>query len=262
MLTKCNDIPIATINSGLPLKEEKNTVGKDKIKSERGLRQLIKRNLNKEIHPATKPSICFIRQILDDAYNQGLHYDVSDMFDAVLAFAMSSTNNADFCIKQVKEMKFKSDEPSENTEDTEKPIAFYDIEIFPNLCLVNWKIAGEGNSMVRMINPKPIDIEKLITGYRLIGFNCRRYDNHILFAIMMGYDNEQLYRLSQRIINHDNNAFFGEAYNISYTDIYDFASSTNKKSLKKLEIEMSKVAHDPKSKISDELGKADSGRFG
>lgn len=42
MLTKCNDIPIATINSGLPLKEEKNTVGKDKIKSERGLRQLIK----------------------------------------------------------------------------------------------------------------------------------------------------------------------------------------------------------------------------
>lgn len=57
MLTKCNDIPIATINSGLPLKEEKNTVGKDKIKSERGLRQLIKRNLNKEIHPATKPSI-------------------------------------------------------------------------------------------------------------------------------------------------------------------------------------------------------------
>lgn len=255
MLTKCNDIPIATINSGLPLKEEKNTVGKDKIKSERGLRQLIKRNLNKEIHPYTKPSICFIRQILDDAYNQGLHYDVSDMFDAVLAFAMSSTNNADFCIKQVKEMKFKSDEPSENTEDTEKPIAFYDIEIFPNLCLVNWKIAGEGNSMVRMINPKPIDIEKLITGYRLIGFNCRRYDNHILFAIMMGYDNEQLYRLSQRIINHDNNAFFGEAYNISYTDIYDFASSTNKKSLKKLEIEMSKVAHDPKSKISDELRK-------
>ena len=102
-------------------------------------------------------------------------------------------------------------EPSENAEDTEKPIAFYDIEIFPNLCLVNWKIAGEGNPMVRMINPKPIDIEKLITGYRLIGFNCRRYDNHILFAIMMGYDNEQLYGLSQRIINHDNNAFFGAA---------------------------------------------------
>ena len=33
-------------------------------------------------------------------------------------------------------------------------------------------------------------------------------------------------------------AFFGEAYNISYTDVYDFASAGNKKSLKKLEIEM------------------------
>ena len=34
------------------------------------------------------------------------------------------------------------------------------------------------------------------------------------------------------------NCFFGEAYNVSYTDVYDFASAGNKKSLKKLEIEM------------------------
>ena len=54
----------------------------------------------------------------------------------------------------------------------------------------------------------------------------------------MGYSNEQLYNLSQRIINGEKNAFFGEAYNLSYTDIYDFASAGNKKSLKKLEIEM------------------------
>ena len=44
--------------------------------------------------------------------------------------------------------------------------------------------------------------------------------------------------MSQRIINGERNAFFGEAYNLSYTDIYDFASAGNKKSLKKLEIEM------------------------
>ena len=54
----------------------------------------------------------------------------------------------------------------------------------------------------------------------------------------MGYTNKQLYQLSQRIINNSVNAFFSEAYNISYTDIYDFASAGNKKSLKKLEIEM------------------------
>jgi hypothetical protein len=88
-----------------------------------------------------------------------------------------------------------------------------------------------------MINPSPSDIEELLQ-YKLVGFNCRRYDNHILYARLMGYNNEQLYNLSQRIINGEKNAFFGEAYNLSYTDIYDFASAGNKKSLKKLEIEM------------------------
>ena len=55
----------------------------------------------------------------------------------------------------------------------------------------------------------------------------------------MGYSNAQLYSLSQRIINGDskkNEAFFGEAFDISYTDVYDFASAGNKKSLKKFEI--------------------------
>ena len=88
-----------------------------------------------------------------------------------------------------------------------------------------------------MINPKPSDIEELLK-YRLVGFNCRRYDNHLIYARLLGYSNEQLYNLSQRIINGERNAFFGEAYNLSYTDIYDFASAGNKKSLKKLEIEM------------------------
>ena len=63
-LTKCNDLPISTISSGLPLREEKNMVNFDAVQSEKGLRTLIKRNLNKEIHPATKPSIDFIYKIL------------------------------------------------------------------------------------------------------------------------------------------------------------------------------------------------------
>ena len=37
-----------------------------------------------------------------------------------------------------------------------------------------------------MINPEPAEIEKLIR-LMLVGFNSRRYDNHILYAIMMGY---------------------------------------------------------------------------
>lgn len=210
----------------------------DAVKSEKGLRTLIKRNLNKEIHPGTKPSIDFIYKILEDAYASDLKYDVTDMRNAILAFAANSTHQADYCIKLVNKMQFKSDENSAGVENDEAPIAFYDIEVFPNLFLVNWKLAGEEKPVVRMINPSPAEVEDLMK-FRLIGFNCRRYDNHILYARMMGYDNEQIYNLSQRIISgNSSNCFFGEAYNVSYTDVYDFASAGNKKSLKKLEIEM------------------------
>ena len=235
-LTKCNDLPIATISSGLPLKGEDRLVNPDVIKSEKGLRTLIKRNLNKEIHGATKPSIDFIYTILEQQYNNGLCYDVSDMYNDILAFAANSTNQADYCIKKVNDMKFKSEEPSIGV-DGDSPLIFYDVEVFPNLFLVNWKKEGQGVPVVRMINPSPTDIEELIR-FRLIGFNCRRYDNHILYARLMGYDNEQLYNLSQRLINSKENpeSFFGEAYNISYTDVYDFSSV--KQSLKKFEIEL------------------------
>lgn len=238
-LTKCNDIPIATINSGLPLKGETKMVNFEAIKSEKGLRTLIKRNLNKEIHPATKPSIDFIHKILEDAYSNGLNYDVTDMRNAVLAFAASSSHQADYCIKLVSNMKFKSEEQSDNNVDDEAMLIFYDVEVFPNLFLVNWKVAGDDNPVTRMINPTPADIENLMR-YRLVGFNCRRYDNHILYARLMGYTNEQLYNLSQRIVGakkgSTRDCFFGEAYNVSYTDVYDFAAK--KQSLKKWEIEL------------------------
>ena len=236
-LTKCNGLPIKSISSGLPTKGEKKMVSSDVIKSEKGLRSLIERNLRKEIHPGTKPSCDFIYKILEDAYEQGLKYDLSDMKNQIYAFAAHSTNQSEYCVKLVKQMHFKSDETSAPVDTASAQIVFYDIEVFPNLLLVNWKIRGEGHKIVRMINPKPEEIEDLLK-FRLVGFNCRRYDNHIIYARLMGYNNEQIYNLSQRIINGERNAFFGEAYNLSYTDIYDFASAGNKKSLKKLEIEM------------------------
>ena len=235
-LTKCNSLPIATISSGLPLKGEDKVINFEGVKSEKALRTFIKKNLNKEYHAATKPSVDFIYKGLEDAYNGGLKYDVTDMRNSVLAFAAGSTHQADYCIKLVNKMQFKSAEPSENIEDHEAPIAFYDVEIFPNLFLVNWKVQGEGKPVVRMINPEPYEIEDLLK-YRLIGFNCRRYDNHILYARLIGYSNERLYKLSQRIIDKkSSDAMFGEAYNLSYTDVYDFAAK--KQSLKKWEIEL------------------------
>ena len=236
-LTKCNDLPIKTISSGLPIRKEKSMVSDNVIKSEIGIRKMIQRNMEKEFHPGTKPSIDFIYKILEDAYERGVKYDVSDMKNDIYAFAMNSTNQSEYCIKLVSQMHFKSDDPSEAVDSKNAQIIFYDIEVFPNLLLVNWKLKGPENKIVRMINPSPSDIEELLK-YRLVGFNCRRYDNHLIYARLMGYNNEQIYNLSQRIIKGERNAFFGEAYNLSYTDIYDFASAGNKKSLKKLEIEM------------------------
>lgn len=337
-LTKCNNLPIATISSGLPIKEEKKVDGV-KIKSQKKLFEMIERNLNKEIHGATKPSCDFIYKIVEDAYNDGVSYQIPDeMKKRILEFAKSSTHHGPDCVKLMKKMHFQSKDnemkeelktnsyrirefihnvlngeneivgvidlndknkvelafdvinealqssynsgisydvtdvksdlfslaaschngdtvnyclmmlnkymPFKSDTQDDSPekqdniaMVFYDIEVFPNLLLVNWKAAGEEKPIIRWINPTPEQIEELIR-FRLVGFNCRRYDNHIIYARLMGYTNEQLYALSQRIINGEKDAFFGEAYNLSYTDIYDFASAGNKKSLKKLEIEM------------------------
>ena len=237
-LTKCNTLPIATISSGLPLKGEDKVVDFNALVNEKALRTVIKKNLAKEYHSNTRCSIDFIYKSLEDAYNSGMKYDVSDMRNAILAFAANSTNQAPYCIKLVNKMHFKSDEPSAPMSSEYDTIVFFDVEVFPNLFLVNWKYEGEEKPVVRMINPTSAEIEELIK-FKLVGFNCRRYDNHMLYARLMGYTNEQLYDLSQKIINTKKGTkgvMFGEAYNLSYTDIYDFAAK--KQSLKKWEIEL------------------------
>ncbi len=238
-LSKCNNLAIATISSGLPLKGEEKVLNTEVIRSEKGLRTTLIQCLNKEHHGATKPEVDFMVKVLQDAYDSGMKYDVSDMRNAIVGFAASSTNQSQLCLKLVDDMRFKSDEPSVAVDNSEKPIVFYDVEVFPNLFLVNWKVEGEGKPVVRMINPKPEQIEDLLK-LRLVGFNCRRYDNHMLYACLMGYTNEMLYKLSQKIVTSKKgdrlDCFFSEAYNISYTDVYDFAAT--KQSLKKWEIEL------------------------
>lgn len=250
-LTKCNDIPIATLNSNLPLKEKGDKViNFEGIKSEKGLRKFIIRNLNKEIHNATKPSIDFIYSKLEECYNSGMKYDVTDMRPAIMAFAVNSSHQSDYCLKLVAKMKFKSDEVSiDNQGYSDDELVFYDVEVFLNLFIVNYKRRNT-DVVVRLINPTPQDIEQVLK-FKLVGFNCRRYDNHIMYARLMGYDNEQLFNLSQRIIGKSANCMFGEAYNLSYTDVYDFCAK--KQSLKKWEIELNKKAEDPNSKMDDHV---------
>ena len=236
-LSLCNDISIAHISGGLPTKERK-VISSATIKSEKSLRELIIKNLRKEVWPNTKPSVDFIYKILDEAYDSGVEYDVSDMHTAILAFAADSTHQARYCMDLVGKMHFVSKDLEERREEErreDKPIVFFDIEVFPNLLLVNYKVAGDGRPVIRMINPDSNAIGELFE-YRLIGFNNRRYDNHVLYARYLGYSVEDCYKVSQRIINGERDAFFGEAYKISYTDVYDF--SAKKQSLKKFEIEL------------------------
>lgn len=234
-LTKCNDIPIATISSGLPLKEEKPMVNEKSVKSERGLRNLINRHLRKEIVDSTASSVGLIYDILERAYDSGLTYDISDMKPTILAFAGGSTHQSEKCTKLAMKMKYRSENASESGTYSDDKLVFFDVEVFPNLFLINWKYAGKDCKCIRMVNPSSADVWELMQK-RLVGFNCRRYDNHMLYARWLGKTNEELFELSQAIVSGDRNAMYGEAYNISYTDVYDFSSK--KQSLKKFEIEL------------------------
>ena len=145
-------------------------------------------------------------------------------------------------------MKFKSSE--DTTEETVLsgdigPLIFYDIEVFPNLLLIVWKMEGPNAKKIRMFNPQPDEVMKFINSGRLVGFNNRNYDNHIIYGRAMGDSIEQCYQRSQDIINGERGSSsgkIGKAYNISYADVYDF--STKKQSLKKFEIELGIKHHE------------------
>lgn len=264
-LSLCNNVPVAHISgSGLPKKEVKETVDFTVIKDEQHLINIINKCLRKEIEqPHTGPAMDLIKKTLDDAYAAGFSYDVSSLRKAINAFAAKSSHQRDRCMKIANELHYCSKDYEQTTPSTkitmkdihtleglaqtkvearplpeyvDDSIVFFDIEVFPNLLLVNWKESGEGKGIVRMINPTRAEINELLHR-KLVGFNCRRYDNHILYGrACRGYNNAQIYRQSQRIIGGDRDSMIGDAYNLSYTDIYDFAAK--KQSLKKWEIEL------------------------
>lgn len=255
-LTLCVNLPVTIISSGLPFRKEKKVAtNMDIVKDEKALRMMVQKNLDKEFHGDTSSSMNFIKKLTDDAYDSGIAYDISDMKNKIIAFGQGSHNQAKRCLdvamnlhyigKPNEAEAFKTLEeglkgPSRNSTDGD--IIFFDVEVFSNLFIVCWKIKGPKFKVNKMINPTPEQIEELMK-FKLVGFNNRRYDNHILYARMMGYNNAQLYKLSQKIIGNVKGCLFSEAYNLSYTDIYDFANGDNKTSLKKLEIRMG-VHHD------------------
>lgn len=262
-LSYCNNVDIMHLSGGyLPLRKEKSKVVDNVVfENEKHLRSTITKIMKEKSGGGTAPAVKLIGKVLDDAYNQGIHYDLTDIRQNVENFACNSTHHANECYAETLKFKWASNDVSQpsDKEYADDRIVFYDIEIFPNLFLVNWKFANTGtwkwpdkhnpkkwtfegtkSSCVSMINPTANEIKKLCQ-YKLVGFNNLRYDNMMLYARMMGYSIEELYEMSKQIINGDRgrqNYSFNEAINISYTDVYDFASAAHKKSLKKWEIEL------------------------
>jgi GTP:adenosylcobinamide-phosphate guanylyltransferase len=135
-------------------------------------------------------------------------------------------------------MQFRSESELSSdvvVEVNDDRMAIFDIEVYPNLFVVCWKFRGD-DTVVRMINPSKEEVENL-TKLKLVGFYNRRFDNHILYAAVLGYSVDQLYKLTRKIVIENNrNAFFAQAYNLSYADVWDFSSI--KQSLKKFEIDL------------------------
>jgi len=238
------------------LKLEKKTETKtmydstDMIWNEQKMRTAIERNLRKEYHSATKPSIDFIDHILKEAESKGVQYDVSDLAKDVMVFASKSTNHKAYCLNLVAKMKFKNTDEEQDGGSIEKEnvsrktypkedLYFFDLEVYPNLLLVEFKKYGTDKKTV-WFNPTPQQIEELIKK-PLVGFNNRRYDNHILYGAYLGETPIQLFHRSQDIINNTQGGFNVNAYDLAYADIYEYNSK--KQSLKKWEIEMG-MKHD------------------
>lgn len=235
-----NDHDISHISSGLPKREVRKMICDTVVKNDRALVNLIKKHLRKEIVPSTKQSIDLIYSILEECYNRGMEYDISPMYPMILHFAMASTHNSDYCMAKVANMKLTSKESRDDSVDSsgefdKNPIAFFDVEVFPNVYMLCYKLIGE-DKVMQVINPSANEIDNFVHSFRLIGFNNRKYDNHILYGIMLGLNAKGIYELSSKLVSGLFGQGYMEAYNISYMDLYDISSK--KQSLKKWEIDL------------------------
>ena len=246
-LSACNDIPIATISSGLPLKgDDSKMIDFKTIQDNDHLVNFIRACLAKKHHGATKPEVDFIYTVLEDVYKSGVTYDVTDMYHDIYQFASNSTHNAEKCIETVMKMKLQSKDHETNTVITRyefapsAPRTFYDVEVFKNLFVIVYLV--EGGQPIALINPSPSEVYNLIwtsdgkLAHRWVGFNNKRYDNHIIMARSKGEDLMGLYNRSQKIIGKEYGAYVEGAKDISEWDIWDYAS--NKQGLKRWEIDL------------------------
>lgn len=250
-----NNLQPSHISSGLPLKERKDKEMYEHVKeityTEKTLRNFVKRQLGmiegkEPSHPNTKPTIDFIAHEIQKAFDMGLEYDLTDLKHDVFLRALRSTNNKEYCVAVFQKIPWSSIRDDEGATENKltnftkiypkEELVFFDIEVYPNLFVVVWKKYHD-DEFTKWINPTPDQIEYLLS-FPIVGFNNRRYDNHILYARLLGCNNLELFRQSYRIVNEKNakSGMYAAAYELSYTDIYEYAQK--KQSLKRWEVDL------------------------
>ena len=243
-LTACNDIPVAHLSGGLPVKERKgNVLDFEGFKDDKHLRNYIDMHLRKGKFSSTSQSISAIKSTLDDLYSVGVSYDLRDYAPQLQQFALHSSNSKDKCLRLVSEMHLCSKDVEHNddgvinetdAEFEDDRIIIWDCEVYKNLYLICWKYLDEPEIHVEF-NPSS-EFCEWFAKQKTVGFNNRGYDNHILYARMLGYDCYKLWQLSRDIVAGKDDVKFVNAYQIGFADILDYSSK--KQSLKKWEIEL------------------------
>lgn len=259
-LTLCNNTPIATISSGLKTKEAK-TVKVSQIKDEKHLRALINKALKKQVHADTRSSVDFIKKTVEDAIAGGVLFDVSDLYPQLIVFAAGSTNQNDYCVEVIRTLQLSTAPTTDLlvSEMDEDEIVVYDVEVFKNLFMLSYvsttlsEVQGmtpqeafthftSGGRIKTLINPDEGEVAPFV-GKRLVDFNGRKYDRHMLYARYNGETTMQLFLRSQAIISGRDTKEVGyipSAWGMGYLDLYDLA--TLKMSLKKWEVTL-KIPH-------------------
>ena len=274
-LTKCNDLPIARIESGLPLKEKK---GEDTVwsgfENEKHLANVIKNHLRYKSSTHTAECVQLIGKALDSAYEQSkkdpnFNYDLSTYEPIVMTFAQKS-DQAEALSKAIKNdfhfvgfglekelqdygysMAAVIDSAAKHvSKDTDiewvidddgneyyENLWFIDIESYPNMFCV-CALADDPKIPPVQVDGPPPELVSVLTDRPYIGHNCKLYDNHMLYGAMMGESVIELNNRSTRLISNDRTARFSNATNMSLCDTLDMMSS--KSSLKAEEIRMRK----------------------
>lgn len=237
----CNNLDIATISSGLPIKEEDNKVfDENSVMEEAQLRKCILRCLKKEHHGATTPEVHLIKKVLTEAYESNVHYDLRNLEERVTTFAMNSTNQSNVCMNLISDLHWCSKDVEEKVKDDnvelevvqtsdynegEKPLCFYDTEFFPNYNVICFSEEDE-EEVHKVRFPKPKDIQLLYNKYRMIAYNGRNYDAHMNRGWILGNSPKEQYELSRGIITEGAlKKGYMDAYNQDYADPYDIAST-------------------------------------